>query len=43
MLADAPIIRAGGKIPLIIQSPPPKPPDEAVAHPTAAAAIHAHT
>jgi len=43
MLADAPIIRAGGKIPLIIQSPPPKPSDAATSHATSAAALRAHT
>jgi hypothetical protein len=43
MLADAPIIRAGGKIPLIIQSPPPKPSDAATSHATSAAALYAHT
>jgi len=43
MLADAPIIRAGGKIPLIIQASPPKPSDTGTSRATAAAALHAHT
>lgn len=41
MVADSPIVRAGGKIPLIIQSSPAAPPEPAPPHPEVIAPVSA--